>query len=717
MAESKPSDTFKPGDVLNNTYLIEAVLGRGGTSEVYRARNEISRRQVAIKVLRSEFSANEDFLMLMTREEAMRDIRHDAVVRYSENHRTSTGLVYLVMDYVKGPALEEKMRTGGMSAEDLLVVAARVAEGLQAAHSRNITHRDLSPDNIILRDGIPAEAVIIDFGIAKDDNPGAETIVGNEFAGKYAYAAPEQLNGKSDPRSDIYALGALLLATFRGAVPDVGKNPMEVIRNKGLPLDTTGLPEPFKALIDRMTQPDPAQRLQTAMEVLTQIDPAYGTTLVPKRPVTMPPGSAGSVLPASPAKPKPVAALPAQKSHAGLMIGLVAVLLLAVGGGGFALGVWQKLLGLGLPVADPYTLVVERIAGAPPRIVGYVPDAGTKAALEVMVAPVKGEVQVDLASGEIGPDWAAGIIALLKAAGPLDEFRIAVSGNEVRLTGETNDRAVRDQIIDTMSGSRLPAGFTGSVEVVLGPRFLAAATVQAILAENQDCGPLEQRDPPVAGYGIDSPIVVTGRLADTTNRIRLFDAITAKAGDRKIVIDVDVLNETLCLIDAALPKAPSGGFGLAFGFGDRPDANPEARYQVGDNPVIDLVIPANVITGFVWIAVLDVSGLIFHALPNLNRPDASIETLRDGRAGEVSVRVAFGSAEAEGTNRLEFLVDETTLGKTRILVLHSDAPIFEGIRPMTESAGGFAEALRTGLSEAARASLTLDSRILITEPK
>ncbi|MBB4176089.1 serine/threonine-protein kinase, partial [Sulfitobacter noctilucicola] len=248
MTEQRPSDAFQTGDVLNNTYRIEALLGRGGTSDVYRARSEISGRLVAIKVLKAEFSGNDDYLVLMTREEEIREIRHDAIVRYSENHRTSDGLVYLLMDYIDGPGLDRKLKEGPMPAEDLLVLCKRVGEGLKAAHDRSIVHRDLSPDNIILRDGDPAQAVVIDFGIAKDTNPGAETIVGNEFAGKYAYAAPEQLSGKTDARSDIYSLGALMLANFRGKSPDVGANPMEVVQKKNDPLDTSGVPEPLKSL-------------------------------------------------------------------------------------------------------------------------------------------------------------------------------------------------------------------------------------------------------------------------------------------------------------------------------------------------------------------------------------------------------------------------------------------------------------------------------------
>src|SRR6056297_1640643 len=272
MTESRPGDLFKPGDLVNNTYRVEALLGRGGTSDVYRARSEISGRLVALKVLKSEFSSNEDYLLLLTREEALREIRHDAIVRYSENHRTADGHVYLLIDYVDGPGMDKKLKEGPMSSEDLLVICRRVAEGLEAAHERKIFHRDLSPDNIILRDDDPAQAVIIDFGIAKDTNPGAETIVGNEFAGKYAYAAPEQLAGKTDARTDIYSLGASLLANFRGKSPDIGRNPMEVVQKKSEPLDTEGVPEPLKALLDKMTNPNPDERFESAAAVLAALD-------------------------------------------------------------------------------------------------------------------------------------------------------------------------------------------------------------------------------------------------------------------------------------------------------------------------------------------------------------------------------------------------------------------------------------------------------------
>ena len=205
MIDPQPSDNFHKGQVLNNTYEIEGVLGRGGTGEVYRAINQITRRVVALKALNRQMSAHADYVELMKREEEMRSISHDAVVRYTDCSRTDDGRVYLVMDYVAGTPLSDWLARGGASARDLVIVGRRVAEGLIATHANGIVHRDLSPDNIILRDGRPEEAVIIDFGIAKDSKAGAQTIIGPHFAGKYAFAAPEQFHGQTDARSDFYA--------------------------------------------------------------------------------------------------------------------------------------------------------------------------------------------------------------------------------------------------------------------------------------------------------------------------------------------------------------------------------------------------------------------------------------------------------------------------------------------------------------------------------
>lgn len=700
---------FQPGDLLNNTYRIEAALGRGGTSEVYRARSEISGRVVALKALRSEFSRNEDYLALMRREEDIREIRHDSIVRYYDNQRTDDGTVYLVMDYVEGPGLDKKLKSGGMSAADLVIIAARVSEGLAAAHAKNIVHRDLSPDNIILRGGNPAEAVIIDFGIAKDTNPGAETIVGNEFAGKYAYAAPEQLAGNTDERADIYALGALLLATFRGKAPDSGSNPMEVVTRKAQPLDTSGVPEPLKSLIDQMTQPDRSKRLPNAAAVLEAIrrgavatEDSERTVIMPRKAAQPVPVRAAAQTPPPPVKPAPKAADAPRQGRGGLLAVLALVVVAVLGGGAYMAG----LFGPQFAVADPFVLVAERKADATAQAVGNVPSADVEQALSARMASVGGGVQLTLASGAISDSWGPDVMSLIDAVAALPEWRVAASGNQVKVTGLALTRDDQKRLM----ALPIPAGLTGSVEIALGPRILTVEAVQQVLAAHADCGELSVANPVPTGFPADASVVIAGKVAEVATQVALNDALIAALGPRTLRLEVEVLNPTLCTVDAALPNAPQGGFDLTFGFGDRPDANPTARYFVGENPVIDLTIPADVTEGFLYVSALDVSGNVFHLLPNLNREDNSIATLRNGRSGAVTVRVAYGIDEAKALGRLAFTVDDTSLGKTRLLVIHAKTPIFDALRPTTESAEGFAQALKSLTVPVA----SMDSRILTT---
>ncbi|NIZ62615.1 serine/threonine protein kinase [Sedimentitalea sp. CY04] len=710
MMDSRPGDMFQPGDLLNNTYRIETLLGRGGTSDVYKARSEISGNLVALKVLKQELAGNDDFTVLMAREENVREIRHDAVVRYSENHRTQEGHIYLLMDFVDGPGLDKKLKQGPMSAEDLLIVGRRVAEGLGAAHANNIVHRDLSPDNIILRDGDPAQAVIIDFGIAKDTNPGAQTIVGNEFAGKYSYAAPEQLSGDTDARSDIYSLGALLLANFRGAPPNLGANPMEVVESKQRPLDTTGVPQPLKGLIEGMCEPDRNNRFANTDEVLAYIDDpkprvspesedaADEATVIASPPKRSPPETKQ---PSAPQKTKSKAPL--------LAVGLI-VAVAAVGVGGYVSGLFGGLLPADYPSADPFTLIVEKDQKGETQAVGFMPSESSRDALVKLV----NDTDLTLASGDIADSWGEDVLASLQPLSVLDDWRLVVSNNKAKLTGTTDDVDVLTRV-NSVFQSGLPGALEGRVDIAYVPSILSVADVQNILQARSDCGQLSApRTGSTSGYGPQDSIVVTGRVADTATRVGLFDDLRAIADDRKIVLDLEVLNSSLCLIEQHLPRAPSGATQVAFTVGDRNEPNPSGRFFVGENPVIDVLLPADMTSGYLTVSILDVSGNVFHLLPYISRPDNSIESLRDGRTGEVKVRVAFGLDAASTGGGIAFRVDDSSLGKSKVLVLHSSEQLFDGMRPTSESAVGFAEALEASFEADAGRILSLDSKILIT---
>lgn len=717
MTASVSGDIFKPGDLLNNTYRIEAVLGRGGTSEVYRARSEISGRVMAIKALRVEFARNEDYLALMTREEDIREIRHDAIVRYFDTQRTDDGHVYLVMDYVDGPGLDQWLRGTGMTAGDLLVVAERVAAGLVAAHGRNIVHRDLSPDNIILRGGDPHEAVIIDFGIAKDATPGAATIVGNDFAGKYAYAAPEQLAGKADARSDLYALGALLLAAFRGRQPDVGANPMEVVTRKGQPIDTEGVPEPLKSLIDRLAAPEPGARFQSARDVVAFLNagdaaaPNERTVILPRARTVPPP-------PPPPPPPKPSAqaaptesrpAPPVQKParSSGLVPVLAVLVLVAAGAGAWFSGVLP--VG-GPPLADPFRLTLSGGASGLQNATGNVPDEATQAALVAQAGANGGAAALELARGDLAPDWGAAVLALAQPLAQLPEWRLDITGNTAQITGRAEGRRARDAVLAALPK---PAGLSVTAEIASSPAILAPAALDPLIQPFAQCGPLVQSAPPATGYGAEATIRITGNFATTGHRVGLTDALADVIGARKLDLPGEVLNPALCKIDLALPQAPPGGIAIDFGFGDRPDPNPDGRYFVGENPVIDVTIPADMTDGFLFVSALDVSGNVFHMLPNLMNEENAVSAIRAGRDGPVTIRVAYGLEEAKQGNRLAFLVDDKALGKSRIMVIRADSQIFGGTRPMTESAGSYAEALHARSAPVR----SLDSRMLTTLAK
>ena len=714
MTESRRGDIFKPGDLLNNTYRIEQMLGRGGTSEVYKARNEISQRFVAIKALKSEFSGDEGFLTLMRREEEIREIRHDAVVRYSENHRTPDGHIYLVMDYVEGPPLDKIMRAGGLPAEDLLAICTRVAQGLRVAHNRNIVHRDLSPDNIILRGGKPEEAVIIDFGIAKDTNPGAETIVGNEFAGKYAYAAPEQLSGNTDRRSDLYSLGTLLLATFRGAAPDVGRNPMEVLKRKAEPLNTEGVPEPLKSLIDKMSAPDPAARFQTAEELLAELGkvPDEATVIVPRaRPVTQPPSGTVTKPTLSKAPPKKAAS----GGGSGIWVALGVILIAGGGAGAYFSGALDSFLGPRYPVADPYALIVERPEEGAPRAIGSVPSPEALAEISRIMAEMGGTADLSLATGAIAETWATDVESVLNELLQVEQFRFVVNGNDAQVTGLTEDVALRQDLLDTFADG-LPGALNGVAIIQQGPLVLPAATIAAAISPIADCGPMTLADAPALGYGPQDPITITGRFAETTTRLAVFDAVTAIAGARPVTITADTLNPAVCMIDQILPAAPKGGFEVIYGYGDRPDEiNTSGTSFVGENPVIDIVVPASVTDGYLSVTIIDVSGDVFHVLPNVNRIEHAVEQLRAGTEGDFTVRVAYGQEEATGTPNLAFTVDPSTLGKSLVLVWHSDAPLYDENRPREESVEAYAIALRDRAEAGLAEIYSLDTRILNME--
>ncbi|MBU2959863.1 protein kinase [Citreicella sp. C3M06] len=684
-----PSDIFAPGDVLNNTHEILGVLGRGGTGEVYLARNQVTERKVAIKALNAQFSGQSEYIELMKREEQMRSIFDDAVVRYWECSRSTDGHVFLVMDYIEGPSLNELMLEGRIDEHDLLIVAHRVLEGLRATHAQGIVHRDLSPDNIILRGGRPDKATIIDFGIAKDTATGARTIVGKQFAGKYEYAAPEQLDGNADTTADFYALGASLLAAARREVPDVGTSPGEVVRFKARTLDSTGLGAPLKELVDWLCAPDPLQRPQSAQEVLTRLDGWL----------------------------KPSELAPPRRSRKGLVLaGVLGALVLG------GLGAWLSgaLDGLGtspLPQAAPYRLAAMHGSGES-VLSGNAPDEAAAEALRAAFAQATGEAPpadgLTLAIGLPFETWPDEIAALLARLAPLNSFELAVTDSSAHLTGLAPDLASRDALRTALA---TPGGALSlSTDLVAGPRTLPASAIAPLLGHLSDCGPLAQLDGDATSYALFDTITLTGDVSSEAVNTALGDALTPVIGDRSLRLETRVLNPDLCAIRAALPQVAPGPLSIWLGRGASGEAALTGVFRTGDNPVAEIQLPAT-IDGTLWVMVVDNTGKVFHLLPNVNAGETQVSRLGSIEAGLRRIRVLWPiEALSEDPTRLAVEVTEGDYGKSEIVAILSSEPLFDMRRPRDESVAALAEALAEDLPGREDVILGLASRIIDARP-
>jgi serine/threonine-protein kinase len=254
---------LEPGTRLSGIYEIDAPLAAGGMGEVYRGHAIETGEAVAIKVIKADFAENDTALDLFRREAlALRQLSHDAIVRYYVfAQEKALGRLYLAMEFVDGVSVAEAVKAGPMRPDKVLTLARRIGEGLHAAHSLQIIHRDVSPDNIVMPGGDVGAAKIIDFGIARARALGPGTIIGDSVAGKYGYMSPEQANGvEVGPQSDLYSFGLVLAEAARGRPLDMGGNLADVVRKRLTVPDLSDVDASLRPLLTAMLAPNPADR-------------------------------------------------------------------------------------------------------------------------------------------------------------------------------------------------------------------------------------------------------------------------------------------------------------------------------------------------------------------------------------------------------------------------------------------------------------------------
>src|SRR5438128_1014535 len=221
-------------------YEILAPLGAGGMGEVYRARDTRLDRTIAIKVLASHLSSSPELKQRFEREaKAISALNHPHICSLYDVG-SQDGIDYLVMEFLEGETLAERLRQGVLPLKETLKVGMEVSEALAAAHRAGITHRDLKPGNIMLT---KSGAKLLDFGLAKTSAP---VTVGSGLSmlpttppnltaqgtilGTFQYMAPEQLEGQeADARTDIFAFGAVLYEMLTGRKAFEGKSQASLI--------------------------------------------------------------------------------------------------------------------------------------------------------------------------------------------------------------------------------------------------------------------------------------------------------------------------------------------------------------------------------------------------------------------------------------------------------------------------------------------------------
>ncbi|AUH64930.1 serine/threonine protein kinase [Paracoccus zhejiangensis] len=253
------------GVLINNNYRIQRMLSAGGMGEVYKAENVFTGDPVAVKIVLPSLASDDGIIQLFKREaRILGQLNDSAIVRY-HNFVLDQGLnrYCLIMEYIDGNTLWDQVDSyGPIPGDAALHLIGRLSEGLAKAHARGVTHRDLSPDNVMLRGNRIEDAVLIDFGIARAVDFGEGTLAGR-FAGKFKYVSPEQLGhygGEIGPAADIYGMALMVSAVLRGKALDMGSSAVEAVEaRRGIP-DLSGLPHEIYPLLQYMLEPDPRAR-------------------------------------------------------------------------------------------------------------------------------------------------------------------------------------------------------------------------------------------------------------------------------------------------------------------------------------------------------------------------------------------------------------------------------------------------------------------------
>ncbi|PPH52527.1 serine/threonine protein kinase [Rathayibacter sp. AY1D2] len=284
MASHRTGDTRIVGTTVDGRYTIEELIGRGGMATVYRARDGVLGRSVALKMFAPGIDDAQDLQRKASEIRLLAALNHPALVTLYDAHDggdDTNGQAYMVMELAEGPSLSERLAEGPVAPNDVASMAGDLGEALHTVHAAGVVHRDVKPSNVLL---VPSPLTsrefrpkLADFGIASLIDATRITAPGT-LIGTAAYLSPEQAHG--DPvtsASDIYSLGLVLLESLTGRRPFTG-SAIEVTLARLLrdPEVSESLGSGWTSLLTAMTRREPGERpaaLQVAESARRLIDP------------------------------------------------------------------------------------------------------------------------------------------------------------------------------------------------------------------------------------------------------------------------------------------------------------------------------------------------------------------------------------------------------------------------------------------------------------
>lgn len=270
-----PVVTLPVDRIVDSKYRLERLIGRGGMGAVYAGRDLRLDRKIAIKVLLSELFGQEVALRRFEREaQTVARLNHLNIIQVHDYGPIGAMGAYLVMEYCEGRTWRDELRASTvLRAPAITALVAQLLDGVAAAHEAGVIHRDLKPENILLVDRGDGTTLvkILDFGLAKmqllDFSRDDRLSIGVNMIGTVGYVPPEQLTGgRVDPRSDVYAIGRILIETLSGSLPEPGT--------------AAGVEGPLSAILCRCTAIDREQRFNSVAELRTALLPALANSQV-----------------------------------------------------------------------------------------------------------------------------------------------------------------------------------------------------------------------------------------------------------------------------------------------------------------------------------------------------------------------------------------------------------------------------------------------------